>query len=482
MVLQLLEWSRLATESMNTVAPRFGSVFHFLGAAALLGDMLVSHSAVSDAARSVLRKRCWGWIGLSAFLVGGACQACIVAVLTPGLLMTGYGLLVLVKVALLAAPIPFWLWRHRVLSVGVSTGLQVRWFACAAVALAPSLVLDGWTPAARMHPVWPLSWTTSLDAAAADSVIRIQLLRSLYWLAPATLLLIVSLLLRFRLKRLWWAGLMLSTSVIWWQWPDLSPLVVPAYPSTYFQSPTGFSAASITNGEALYRDQCAGCHGRDGRGDGPAAGALPLPPADLTARHLWMHRDGELFWWISHGIDGPGGVRLMPGFDHSLGDDGVWNAIDYIRARNGGFVRSARGHWSPTLLAPDFPVSCPGGHDAWLSGFRGKPVRLVFGRAFNANTGITTVAVSDSPQTTSSHNDFCLADHSVATAYAVVAGLSGSDLKGSQFLIDRHGWLRELQESATPAAWDDPDRLARAEWLLDAAPIDASTAICHAQD
>ena len=36
------------------------------------------------------------------------------------------------------------------------------------------------------------------------------------------------------------------------------------------------------NGQALYEDYCAVCHGRDGKGDGPAARALKSPPADLT--------------------------------------------------------------------------------------------------------------------------------------------------------------------------------------------------------
>lgn len=32
----------------------------------------------------------------------------------------------------------------------------------------------------------------------------------------------------------------------------------------------------------LYREYCAVCHDRAGKGDGPAADALKMPPADLT--------------------------------------------------------------------------------------------------------------------------------------------------------------------------------------------------------
>lgn len=35
-------------------------------------------------------------------------------------------------------------------------------------------------------------------------------------------------------------------------------------------------------GPDLYRHYCATCHGRDARGNGPAAAALKVPPPDLT--------------------------------------------------------------------------------------------------------------------------------------------------------------------------------------------------------
>ena len=35
-------------------------------------------------------------------------------------------------------------------------------------------------------------------------------------------------------------------------------------------------------GPDLYRRYCAACHGREGRGDGPVASALKVPPPDLT--------------------------------------------------------------------------------------------------------------------------------------------------------------------------------------------------------
>lgn len=38
----------------------------------------------------------------------------------------------------------------------------------------------------------------------------------------------------------------------------------------------------VSRGQALYSDYCAGCHGAEGRGDGPSAAGLTHRPADLT--------------------------------------------------------------------------------------------------------------------------------------------------------------------------------------------------------
>ncbi len=35
-------------------------------------------------------------------------------------------------------------------------------------------------------------------------------------------------------------------------------------------------------GKEIFLTRCASCHGEDGKGDGPAASALKVPPSDLT--------------------------------------------------------------------------------------------------------------------------------------------------------------------------------------------------------
>ncbi|HVP43869.1 MAG TPA: cytochrome c [Terriglobales bacterium] len=39
---------------------------------------------------------------------------------------------------------------------------------------------------------------------------------------------------------------------------------------------------SASSGEEMYQTYCASCHGKDGRGQGPAAPALKSTPTDLT--------------------------------------------------------------------------------------------------------------------------------------------------------------------------------------------------------
>jgi mono/diheme cytochrome c family protein len=39
---------------------------------------------------------------------------------------------------------------------------------------------------------------------------------------------------------------------------------------------------SAASGEEMYKEYCAACHGRAGKGDGPAVAALKVPPPDLT--------------------------------------------------------------------------------------------------------------------------------------------------------------------------------------------------------
>ena len=41
-------------------------------------------------------------------------------------------------------------------------------------------------------------------------------------------------------------------------------------------------AVNPASGQEMFKSYCAGCHGEDAKGNGPAASAMKAPPADLT--------------------------------------------------------------------------------------------------------------------------------------------------------------------------------------------------------
>jgi len=42
------------------------------------------------------------------------------------------------------------------------------------------------------------------------------------------------------------------------------------------------SSSPANSGKEMFNSYCAVCHGKDGKGDGPAASAMKTPPSDLT--------------------------------------------------------------------------------------------------------------------------------------------------------------------------------------------------------
>ena len=311
--------------------------------------------------------------------------------------------------------------------------------------------LSGLEPGMHSQAVWPFTWRPSFDAATEDADIRREIVGAALALGGAALLLVAAILLRHWLR---WIAVLAALAIAWVATPHFEPLLVDAYPTSYFHSPTGFTSDTIVEGAQLYPVHCASCHGPDGHGDGPAASGLPLPPADLTAAHLWMHSDGELFWWLAHGIPTPDGQPAMPGFANVLSDDQRWALIDFIRARNGGLTERRTGDWTPPLQAPGFQARCAGGRSVTLADLRGQDVRLVIGDAPDAAGVLTVLATNDTNIRPDAHH--CITDdEAVPRAYAIVAGTAPDRIAGAQFLIDASGWLRAMQASGTSHGWDD---------------------------
>jgi putative copper export protein/mono/diheme cytochrome c family protein len=470
-------------------------VFHLLGAGAWLGGLaplliLVRMAPPKAGAMAARWFSPLGQVAIVALTASSLFQGWVMVASIAGLVGTAYGWMVLGKLALFGVLFVFAvLNRYRlapsllrgepvaarralVCSIAVQTGFGVAIIAAAAV-------LSSLTPAMHTQPLWPFAHRFTLETINEDPDFLDEAIIASLALAFAALLLIATIWLRHRMRWVMLAGAVVTT---WFAAPHLDLLFVPAYPTSYYQSPTGFAAATIAEGAALYPGHCASCHGADGRGGGPAASSLKEPPADLTAAHLWMHSDGELFWWLGHGIEAPTGGLSMPGFAGVLTDDERWALIDYIRAENAGLAFRQSAAWPHPVRAPDVQAACVR-RTVSLADLQGRFVRLAFGSApVGPNpVRVTTILVNPDPGLQPGPRLCIVRDPAVAQAYAIIAGLPAGELPGTQFLIDGKGWLRAVHHPGyAPGDWNDPAVLAAKVKELRSHPLGGAAGMDHA--
>jgi putative copper export protein/mono/diheme cytochrome c family protein len=380
----------------------------------------------------------------------------------PGLVGTDYGRIALVKLCLFFVLLAIAaLNRFRLTPAMRSTGARHLRMSVALETVAGLLavmaagVLLTQQPAMHLQPDWPFAERFSGDALA-EPELRPDVVQGFFEIGIAALVLAAAIFWR----QLRWPGLALALVMAWIAMPNLRLLLVPAYPTSFYRSPTGFTSASIVRGAGLFAKNCAACHGAAGRGDGPLAKSLPIPPADLTAAHLFAHSDGELFWWLGHGMEGPNGSLVMPGFAATLDDDQRWNLIDYIRAHNAGLA-AANGELVRPLMAPDTTVSVDG-KSIPLSSLRGQWIRIAaLGGGFTAIppvlNGIVTLPIASPSDGWS--------------AYAIASGTAPDALAGCEFLIDPDGWLRNVFRPAQAGVWPDASLIRAARQRAEQNPI-----------
>ncbi len=101
--------------------------------------------------------------------------------------------------------------------------------------------------------------------------------------------------------------------------------------------------ADIANGQALYAEFCAVCHGENLEGQENwqtpnADGQLPAPPHDETG-HTWHHPDVALFAYTKLGgkefLKTQGIENFnsgMEGFSDSMDDQGIADVLAYIKS------------------------------------------------------------------------------------------------------------------------------------------------------
>src|SRR5262249_50089417 len=167
-----------------------------------------------------------------------------------------------------------------------------------------------------LQPTWPFAVRYS-DAAFGDTELHAALALALWAMGGGLLCGVLLILIGVKTRRahprltpwLIAAGTAVAIAGVAHFAPTLTLATVEAYPTSFYIAPTGYSASSIVRGAKLFATHCASCHGREGRGDGPAGRFLRVKPSDLTADHVYGHTDGDLYWWITNGIR-----EVMPPF------------------------------------------------------------------------------------------------------------------------------------------------------------------------
>jgi mono/diheme cytochrome c family protein len=83
----------------------------------------------------------------------------------------------------------------------------------------------------------------------------------------------------------------------------------------------------IARGKAVYQRHCQDCHGLTGRGDGPAAASLKVPPVNFQRFWSFLKSDEELLRTIEHGVV----FSPMHSWRGQLTDGEMQDVVSYIR-------------------------------------------------------------------------------------------------------------------------------------------------------
>ena len=301
---------------------------------------------------------------VTVLLAGGMVNTWFLAGTVPALVGTEYGRLLLAKISLfiamlLVAAVNLLRLTPR-LADSTSRTRNVVWRTVARLqsnarietalglgVLAIVGVLGTLPPGLHTEPGWPFPFRLDIDALTAGSQILLAVLAVAICVCGVGVAASAAAG-RYRRSAFFAAGLALCLAG---GWPPLRPAIERAYPTSYYAPAEPYAAASVVRGAAVYAENCALCHGATGHGDGPAAARLPMRPPDLTEAHLFAHSPGDLFWWVSHGMD----EGVMPGFAGVLNPNQRWDVINFIRARAAGVLALRIGPEVTAAAAPEVP-------------------------------------------------------------------------------------------------------------------------------
>jgi len=97
----------------------------------------------------------------------------------------------------------------------------------------------------------------------------------------------------------------------------------------------------LASGKKIYTKSCVTCHGKSGKGDGPAAISFKQKPADFTdPEHSKYYSDQGRIYIIKKGSAG----TPMPSWEGVLSENEVQSVHAYIRSLRSTEKKEKHGH------------------------------------------------------------------------------------------------------------------------------------------
>lgn len=495
-------WPGISTRVVHTVAAGI-----WLGGLAGFGTLLYgaarsgSSGALPYTVRALNRFSAMALFLMLTIVGSGVLTALRQVETFSALLATPYGRLVIAKAAVLCSILAIaararWVWLPAIAAGPYST-TPLRSFgrrvsielALGLALLAIASTVSITVPARHVDFDWPFPFRFSIDAAWDEPGVQSSVVAGLCILVLGAIAPSLHRLRRWGRARLIAIVATLAALGLGLALPSLA---VKANRDTYRKTTVPFDALSIANGASRFAENCAVCHGPQGKGNGVNAKNSPKPPADLlTEPHTAKHTAGDFFWWLTEGIPEAG----MPAFGNRLTEEERWDIVNFLHALSRGYqsrlLRERVVPDQPMVGAPDFSYSAQNGPGGTLKDFRKKKavllvlftvpqsrqrlerLRALYDKIRDGRTELLAVPL-DSTVASAIAADampFPVAAQGaseISRTYALFRRtLSNPDLLGAgavpphmEILIDRYGYLRArwipAQESP---GWTDPAAL-----------------------
>ena len=92
------------------------------------------------------------------------------------------------------------------------------------------------------------------------------------------------------------------------------------------KNPLSWSPQVETQGQQVYLQSCAVCHGEDGHGQTPMGQGMYPPALDLTSPHVQHWNDSEMFWIIQNGVRMTG----MSSWKDTISANDSWKLVLFV--------------------------------------------------------------------------------------------------------------------------------------------------------